>query len=220
MLWLVSMRKPSPPLQNPPQNPLRIPLRIVVLLSGRGSNLAALIQSLRSDSPVLAEVIAVVSDKPTAPGLVLSQQSGIQTAVVSRRAKEQSALDFENSLADHVLSFSPDLIVLAGFMRILTEQFINRCGPKIINIHPSLLPAFRGMDAQNQALLAGVKFSGCTVHLVTPELDGGPILDQAVVPVRQDDTRDSLAQRILDEEHRLLPSVVKRIALGEIKIPT
>lgn len=199
------------------------PCRVVVMLSGRGSNLAALIKALEKptascNSATAAEIVGVVSDQPNAPALELAKTCNIETAVVQRQPKQRSAKEFETELADCVLTFRPNLIVLAGFMRVLTETFIGRCGPRIINIHPSLLPAFKGLDAQQQALDAGVKYSGCTVHIATAELDGGPILDQKIVPVFPGDTRETLATRILEQEHQLLPAVVLKIAQGEIKI--
>lgn len=192
-------------------------LRIVVLLSGRGSNFQAISEAC-SAKRLSAEVVAVISDRPSAGGLELAKQLSIPTVVVPRRPKEISADTFFEELATAVTRFSPDLVVLAGFMRVVSPSFIAKCGPAILNIHPSLLPAFRGIQAQAQALAAGVKYTGCTVHVVVPELDSGPILDQAVVPVKVNDTVESLAQRILEEEHRILPAVLQQIATGEITI--
>lgn len=191
--------------------------RLVVLLSGRGSNFAALKERIDKDRLPI-EIALVVSDRTDAPGLARAKEWGLQTALVTRRAKELSSADFNRELAERVCAAKPDLVVLAGFMRILTPEFISPLRGKIINIHPSLLPAFRGLHAQQQALDAGVKFSGCTVHVALEELDAGPILGQAVVPVMPDDTEESLSERILVEEHKLLPAMVAAIARGEIRI--
>ncbi len=160
----------------------------------------------------------MVSDKPSAPGLQLALEAGIPTAVVLRRPKEISNAEFNRALAAAVEEAAPDLVVLAGFMRVLTGDFISRFYDRIINIHPSLLPAFPGLSAQRQALEAGVKIAGCTVHVALEEIDSGPILGQASVPVLIGDTEESLSERILKQEHVLLPAVVKALVAGKIKI--
>lgn len=192
--------------------------RIVVLISGRGSNLEALLQAIEQVSPPWGQVAAVVSDKRHALGLEHARKRDIETLVVPRRAKERSNQEFQRQLAQEVERFQPDLIVLAGFMRILTAEFVSRFPGRIINIHPSLLPNFRGLHAQQQALDAGAAESGCTVHYVVPEVDAGPIIGQRSVPVLPEDTEDTLSARILKEEHQLLPRVVKEIALGNIRL--
>jgi phosphoribosylglycinamide formyltransferase-1 len=186
------------------------------MLSGRGSNFRALFDSL-NESRSKAEISVVLTDKPQAPGALFAAEAGIPVKIVERRAKERSVAEFNAELARTLLPFEPDLIVLAGFMRVLTADFIGRFRGKIINIHPSLLPAFKGLHAQRQALEAGVLFAGCSVHVVTEELDSGPILAQAVVPVLPQDDEESLAARILTQEHRILPAVVSACATGNIQ---
>ncbi len=193
------------------------PFRIAVMLSGRGSNFAALREHIvRENLPI--EIVLVLSDQPEAAGLARAKGWGLNTAVVRRLPKERSNAEFNVDLARAVARAKPDLVVLAGFMRILTTEFISEFRGRAINIHPSLLPAFRGLHAQRQAIEAGVKLSGCTVHVALEELDAGPILAQAEVPVLADDTEESLAARILKEEHRILPAVVRDIAEGKIRI--
>lgn len=192
-------------------------LKIVVLISGRGSNLEALARSIkRGDMP--AQIVGVISDNSDALGLQVSEHFGIPTAVVERRKDEISLEQFFKNLIETVDRFNPDLIVLAGFMRIVPEELINRYRWKMINVHPSVLPSFRGLNAQKQALEAGVSFTGCTVHFVEPEVDSGPIIAQAIVPIFPGDDLSSLTSRILEEEHGLLPFVVKAIAEGRVII--
>jgi phosphoribosylglycinamide formyltransferase 1 len=191
--------------------------RVVVLISGRGSNLEALVRSIKVwKEPI--KIVAVVSDKSSAGGLEFARSEGVPTVVVPRLSKERSSQEFNTALADAVESFAPDLIVLAGFMRVVLPEFISRFPNKIINIHPALLPSFRGLHGQAQALAAGVKFAGCTVHYVTPEVDAGPIIAQAVVPVMPEDTEETLSARILKKEHQLLPMVVRAIARGGVSL--
>lgn len=193
------------------------PLRIVVLLSGRGSNFRAILDHIENRQ--LAAVFPlVVSDRRDASGLQLARDKGIPTALVERRAKERDNEDFAQELAFTVKQAEPDLIVLAGFMRVLGSKFVSAFSGRIVNIHPSLLPSFRGLNAQAQAIAAGVKFAGCTVHLVEEEVDGGPILAQAVVPVFPNDTVEQLSARILECEHRLFPAVIERFVRGEISV--
>lgn len=191
--------------------------RVVVLISGRGSNLRSLHSSLEADGLPI-EIVAVLSDKKSARGLEFASEEGIPTRVVPRRAKERSNAEFNTALAEAAEEFKPDLVVLAGFMRIVTKEFISQFPNRIINIHPSLLPSFRGLDGQGQALTAGVKFAGCSVHYVREEVDAGPIIAQAVVPILSEDTDEMLNQRILAREHVILPAVVKAIAEGSISL--
>ncbi len=191
--------------------------RIVVLLSGRGSNFQAILEHIERNN-LAAEVALVVSDRAGAAGLEFARSRKLPTALVERRAKERSADEFTQELVQCVRAASPDLIVLAGFMRVLDSKFIDAFAGRIINIHPSLLPAFRGLNAQAQAIAAGVKFAGCTVHLVEPEVDGGPIIAQAVVPVFADDSPATLADRILHCEHKLFPAVVERFIRRELTV--
>jgi phosphoribosylglycinamide formyltransferase-1 len=187
-------------------------VNIVVLISGRGSNLAAL---LAADLPVT--VAAVISNRDDARGLAIAQAHGIPGVVVAHRDFASRAA-FDAALAAALDAFAPALVVLAGFMRILTPGFVRHYAGRLINIHPSLLPAFTGLDTHRRALEAGVKIHGCTVHFVTPELDHGPIIAQAAVPVLEDDSEESLAARVLVEEHRLLPQAIRWFAEGRLVI--
>src|SRR5687767_14322387 len=177
--------------------------KIVILISGRGSNMRAI---LAARQPV--EVAAVISNEPSAPGLAAAAQQGIATRVVDHRAYEDRAA-FDGALASEIDGCGADLIVLAGFMRIFTDDWVNRYRGRLVNIHPSLLPAFPGLHTHRRALDAGVKLHGCTVHFVTPELDHGPIIIQAAVPVLADDTPASLAARVLRQEHVVYPRAVR-----------
>lgn len=187
-------------------------VNIVVLISGRGSNLGAL---LEADLPV--RVAAVISNRADAGGLAIAQAHGIPGVVVAHRSYA-SREAFDAALAAAIDRYEPALVVLAGFLRILTPGFVGHYAGRLINIHPSLLPAFAGLDTHRRALEAGVKVHGCTVHFVTQELDHGPIIAQAAVPVLEDDTEDSLAARVLAEEHRILPQAVCWFAEGRLAI--
>ncbi len=186
--------------------------RIVILISGRGSNMEALL-----DAKLPARVAAVISNNPQAKGLATAQRHGIPTAVVDHRAHPDRAA-FDAALAREIDRHRPDLVVLAGFMRILTEPFIERYHGRLINIHPSLLPEFPGLDTHRRALAAGAKTHGCTVHFVTPVVDGGPIIAQAAVAVEPGDTEERLAARVLAEEHRVYPQVVREFLEGRIRL--
>ena len=175
--------------------------RIVVLISGRGSNMQAL---LAAGIPLAA----VISNRPDAGGLAIARDAGVATAVVDHRQYPDRA-SFDAALAACIDGFTPDLVVLAGFMRILTADFTNRYAGRLINIHPSLLPAFTGLDTHRRAIDAGCRIHGCTVHFVTAELDHGPIIAQAAVPILDDDDESRLAARVLVQEHRLLPAAVR-----------
>ena len=177
--------------------------RIVILISGRGSNMQAL---LKAGLP--AGVAAVISNESAAPGLEIARAHAVATAVVDHRQFPDRA-GFDSALADAVASYDPDLVVLAGFMRVLSGAFLGRFAGRTINIHPSLLTAFPGTHTHRRAIEAGVKIHGCTVHFVTPTLDSGPIVIQAAVPVLPDDTEDTLAARVLEQEHRVLPQAVR-----------
>ncbi|MBL8533919.1 MAG: phosphoribosylglycinamide formyltransferase [Betaproteobacteria bacterium] len=184
--------------------------RVVVLISGRGSNMQAL---LEAGLPV----VAVVSNRPDAKGLTAAQARGLPTDVVDHRQFPDRE-SFDSALLEHVLSYRPDLVVLAGFMRVLTSRFVGPLAGRLMNIHPSLLPAFPGLDTHRRALEAGSKIHGCTVHFVTEALDHGPIIAQAAVPVRDDDSEDVLAARVLAQEHRLLPSAVRWFLAGRLRV--
>ena len=177
--------------------------RIVVLISGRGSNMEALV---RARLPL--EVAAVISNVPQAAGLDIARGRSITTAVVDHRAFDRRAA-FDAALADEIERHAPDLVVLAGFMRVLTDEFVMRFRGRLLNIHPSLLPAFPGLNTHRRALEAGTRIHGCTVHFVTPDLDHGPIVIQAAVAVAPRDTEETLAARVLREEHRIYPQAVR-----------
>jgi len=186
--------------------------RIVILISGRGSNMEAM---LRARLP--AAIVAVISNEPAAKGLTTAQDQGIATAVVPHRAFADRAA-FDAALAVEIDRHQPDLVVLAGFMRVLTEGCVERYSGRMINIHPSLLPSFPGLHTHQRALEAGVRVHGCTVHFVTPGLDSGPIIVQAAVPVLANDTEDTLAARVLEQEHRVYPQAVRWLCEGRIKL--
>ena len=186
--------------------------RIVILISGRGSNMEAI---LKADLP--AHIVAVISNEPAAKGLTTAQNQGIATAVVSHRAFADRAT-FDTALATEIDRHQPDLIVLAGFMRVLTEGFVARYAGHMVNIHPSLLPSFPGLHTHRRALDAGVRVHGCTVHFVTPGVDSGPIIMQAAVPVLAGDTEDSLAARVLAQEHRIYPQAVRWLCAGRVQL--
>ncbi len=179
---------------------------IVILISGRGSNMAAI---LAARLPL--SIKAVISNNPSASGLETARQAGIETRVVNHREFD-SREKFDAALLATIQSFAPDLVVLAGFMRILTPGFTAQLEGRMINIHPSLLPAFPGLNTHQQAIDAGVKIHGATVHVVTAELDHGPIIAQAAVPVLVGDTADTLAARVLAQEHVLYPTVLREFA--------
>lgn len=176
---------------------------LVILISGRGSNMQAL---LAASLP--AKVAAVISSRSDAPGLEIARQYGVETVVVDRRACSGHE-DFDTVLAATTDRYQPDLVVLAGFMHILGERFVNRYQGRLMNIHPSLLPAFPGLDTHSRALREGIRIHGCTVHFVTAQLDSGPVVIQAAVPVLPDDTRETLSARVLQQEHRIYPQAVQ-----------
>ncbi|HET7836052.1 MAG TPA: phosphoribosylglycinamide formyltransferase [Variovorax sp.] len=183
---------------------------IVILISGGGSNMAAIVRAAEQERWAArfdARVAAVISNKPDAAGLALARAAGIATAVVPHK-DFASREDFDAALAQAIDAHAPSLVVLAGFMRILTPGFVNRYAGRLLNIHPSLLPAFPGLHTHQRAIEAGCKVAGLTVHQVTVELDHGPILAQAVVPVLPDDTAASLAERVLVHEHRVYPQAI------------
>lgn len=186
----------------------RIPV-LGVLISGRGSNLQAIIQAI-AGRRLPARIGLVIANRPDAAGLAHARAAGAPTAVIEHRAFPTRG-DFERALVAALRAAAVDVVCLAGFMRILSPVFLAEAPGPVLNVHPSLLPAFPGVDAQGQAWAHGVKVAGATVHLVTPELDAGPIVAQATVPVLDDDTPDTLAARILAEEHRLYPAAIARV---------
>ncbi|MEO1066455.1 MAG: phosphoribosylglycinamide formyltransferase [Pseudomonadota bacterium] len=190
--------------------------RVAVLISGGGTNLQSLIDaSLADDYP--AEIVLVISNKADAYGLERAKAAGIATAIIDHKAFS-SREAFEDSVHATLTEARVDIICLAGFMRRLTASFVARWPNRILNIHPSLLPAFPGLDVHQRAIDAGARFSGCTVHLVNAELDAGPIILQAAVPIAQDDTAETLAARILTSEHVIYPQALAWIAGGKARL--
>jgi phosphoribosylglycinamide formyltransferase-1 len=183
--------------------------RIAILISGRGSNMVALIEAIRRREISNAEVSVVISDQRDAPGLQKATAAGIETLVIVRHGRTRA--EHDRDVVTALKTRDIDLVCLAGYMRVLSSDFINAYRGRILNIHPSLLPSFTGLNAQQQALDNGAKISGCTVHFVDETLDGGPIIAQREVPVRESDTAESLAARILIEEHRLYPEAVNMV---------
>jgi phosphoribosylglycinamide formyltransferase-1 len=192
------------------------PLNVGVLISGRGSNLQALIEACR-DPGTNAEIRLVVSNVATAQGLVRAAAAGIPTAVVEHRRFPDRA-SFDAEIDRRLRDAGVELVCLAGFMRIFGDQFVDRWRDRMINIHPSLLPAFRGLDTHARAIAAGVDIAGCTVHFVRRELDSGPIVLQERVPVLPGDTPDGLAARVLEAEHRAYPAALRLIANGRVRV--
>jgi len=185
---------------------------IVILISGRGSNLQALLEA-----KLPCRIAAVISNRSDAEGLGIAIAHGIPATVVDHHDYPDRD-SFDTALARAIDSFHPDFVALAGFMRILTPNFVARYHGKLINIHPSLLPAYGGLDTHARALRDGVKIHGCTVHFVTPDLDHGPIIIQAAVPVMHDDTEQSLAARVLREEHRIYPQALRWLCAEQIEL--
>ena len=189
--------------------------RVGVLISGRGSNMSALIEASKApDYP--AEIVGVLSNRAAAPGLETAVQQGIATASLAQ-SKFFSRDMFEDTMTQVLESWEVDFVCLAGFMRILGEDFVNRWQGRMINIHPSLLPAYRGLDTHNRVLADGGTEHGCTVHFVTPGLDEGPAILQARIPVLPGDTAETLTARVLVEEHRIYPEALRMLASGEVR---
>jgi phosphoribosylglycinamide formyltransferase-1 len=180
--------------------------RIVILISGRGSNMAALFEAV-GDGAIRAQIVGVISNRPEAAGLEIAARRGVITSVVDHVLSPNRG-EFERSLSAAIDALAPDLVVLAGFMRVLSPEFVAHYDRRMLNIHPSLLPAYSGLHTHRRALADGVKVHGCTVHFVTSDVDGGPIVAQAAVPVRDDDDEASLAARVLEAEHRILVAAV------------
>jgi phosphoribosylglycinamide formyltransferase-1 len=189
---------------------------IVILISGRGSNMEAIVERCAAEGWP-ARVGAVIANRADALGLQFAQSRGIPTAVVEHRAYAAREA-FDDALAEAIDRFAPDLVVLAGFMRILGERFVRRYAGRLLNIHPSLLPLFPGLHTHQRALDAGCKLAGATVHFVTPALDHGPIVIQAVVPVRPDDDAQALAARVLATEHVIYPRAVRWFVEGALQV--
>ena len=185
---------------------------LVILISGRGSNMQALMEA-----NLPARIAAVISNKPEAPGLDIARRRGYETIVLDQRSYAGREV-FDQKLAEVIDAYAPDLVALAGFMRLLGDSFVSRYEGRLINIHPSLLPAFPGLHPHRQALKEGVKVHGCTVHFVTSETDRGPIIIQAAVQVTPSDTEETLAARVLQQEHRIYPEAVRWFMEDRLKL--
>lgn len=191
--------------------------KIVILISGRGSNMEALLAAARHGHLPGAKIVAVLSNRPEAKGLAIAAAAGVATAVVDHTAYPDRAA-FDAALAAAIDAHQPDLVVLAGFMRILTESFVRHFAGRLLNIHPSLLPAFPGVQTHARALKEGVRLHGCTVHFVTADVDHGPIVLQAAVPVLDDDDEATLAERVLVQEHVIYPQAVRWFVEGRLML--
>lgn len=193
-------------------------MKLAVLVSGRGSNLQALIDACKGkDFP--AEIVLVLSNKADAYGLVRAQEAGIPTAVLNPKNFTERE-SFDAAMSEMIAEAGAELVCLAGFMRLLSDGFVRTWRDRLVNIHPSLLPAYKGLHVHERAIEDGARFSGCTVHFVRPAMDEGPIIAQAVVAVHPDDTADTLAARILEQEHILYPRAVKLISEGRVRVTT
>ncbi len=191
-------------------------LKAAILISGRGSNMQALVNASKTDG-FPAEIVLVLSNNADAAGLQFAAENNIPTAIVNHRDYDNREA-FDGRLNDVISQSGARLICLAGFMRLLTPGFVNQWRDRIINIHPSLLPAFKGLHVHERAIETGVKFTGCTVHFIRPEMDDGPIIAQAAVPVLSNDDADILAARILEQEHLIYPLALKLIGEGRVKV--
>jgi phosphoribosylglycinamide formyltransferase 1 len=191
--------------------------RVAVLISGRGSNMSALIEAAAApDYP--AEIVVVVSNRPDASGLARAQQAGIATAIIDHNSFGENREAFEHALDAELGAHRTDLVCLAGFMRLFTPWFVTRWSGRMLNIHPALLPQFKGLHTHRRALAAGVKRHGATVHFVVPEMDSGPVIAQDWVPVTQGDSEETLASRVLEIEHRLYPQALRLVAEGRASL--
>jgi phosphoribosylglycinamide formyltransferase-1 len=191
--------------------------RVAVLISGRGSNMAALIEAAK-DPAYPAEIALVVSNRPDASGLMTAKANGIAIAVVDHTIYGKDRAAFERAIQAELESRRIDIVCLAGFMRLLTPWFIDRWPQKLLNIHPALLPAFKGLDTHKRAIEAGAKLHGATVHFVVPEMDSGSVIVQGAVAVPEGDTEDALAKRVLGVEHAIYPQALKLVAEGRVTV--
>lgn len=192
--------------------------RVAILISGRGSNMAALVWHAEGEPDFPAEIVLVLSNKPDAQGLEFARKAGIPTAVIPSRDYGKDRAAFDAAMQAELEKAGVEIVCLAGFMRLLTPEFCEAWAGRMINIHPALLPSFKGLDTHARALAEGVKFHGCTTHFVTPGMDEGPIILQAAVPVLDDDTEETLAARVLAEEHRIYPETLRLLAGGKLSI--
>jgi phosphoribosylglycinamide formyltransferase-1 len=191
--------------------------RVAILISGRGSNMLALLEAAKAtDYP--AEIALVLSNETKAEGLQRAAAAGVATAVLDHRPFGKDREAFERALHEKLVASAIDIVCLAGFMRLLTPWFVRQWDGRLLNIHPALLPAFKGLDTHARALAAGVKQHGATVHFVVPEMDSGPIIAQGAVPVLANDTQSSLAARVLEVEHRLYPQALRLVAEGRVAV--
>ena len=191
--------------------------RVAVLISGRGSNMAALIEAAEEKS-YPAEIVLVVSNRPDAGGLLIARAANIATEIVDHTKFGKDRSGFERALQATLETHHIDLVCLAGFMRLLTAEFVKKWQWRVLNIHPALLPAFKGLDTHKRALQAGAKIHGATVHFVVPEMDSGPTIAQGAVIVRHNDTEETLAARVLKVEHRIYPLALKLLAEGRVQV--
>ncbi|RKE73919.1 formyltetrahydrofolate-dependent phosphoribosylglycinamide formyltransferase [Pseudorhodoplanes sinuspersici] len=191
--------------------------RVAILISGRGSNMSALIDAAK-DRAYPAEIVLVVSNRPDAGGLQRATENGIATAVVDHKTYGKNREGFEQALQSVLEQHHIDIVCLAGFMRLLTSWFVSRWTGRMLNIHPALLPAFKGLDTHRRAIEARAEHHGATVHFVVPEMDSGPTIAQGTVPVLPDDTEDDLAKRVLAIEHRIYPLALKLVAAGRVRV--
>lgn len=191
-------------------------IRIGILISGRGSNMLALAQAISAGRVPNTEVAIVISDQANAAGLLRAQELGLNTAVVGRQGRSRE--EHDRAIVAILRQHNVEIVCLAGYMRLLSSYFIDAYRNRILNIHPSLLPAFPGLEAQRQVIEHGVKWTGCTVHFVDETLDGGPIIAQRIVSVSDDDTAESLAARILEQEHQLYPEALALVASGKYEL--
>ncbi len=191
-------------------------MKIGILISGRGSNMTAIVEAVQSKQIPSSEVVVVISDKADAGGLQKAKKKNVETLVIEKNGRKRAEHDAE--IVGELEKRNVELVCLAGYMRLLSPNFIQAFPNKILNIHPSLLPSFKGLDAQTQAFEYGVKFSGCTVHFVDESLDSGAIVAQKIVDVKDDDTAESLAARILEKEHALYIEAIAKIVGGNFKI--
>ena len=191
-------------------------IRLVVLISGNGSNLQAIIDEIANNN-LPAQIVAVISNKADAYGLERAKKAGIEQHVLSHQNYD-SREQYDIALKDLIDSFQPDLIILAGFMRILSNEFVNHYSQRMMNIHPSLLPKYKGLNTHQRAIDAGDKEHGCSVHFVTPELDDGPVILQAKVEVKENDTAETLAERVHEQEHRIYPEAIRLYAENKIEL--
>lgn len=192
-------------------------LKVGILISGRGSNMQALVKACQQ-SGFPAQIACVLSNTPTAAGLEWAAGQGVATEIVDHKLYGKDRQAFEKAMNERLLAHGVQMVCLAGFMRLLTPWFVEEWRDRLVNIHPSLLPAFPGLHVQQQAIDYGARFSGCTVHFVRAEMDHGPIIIQAAVPVMQDDTEDTLSARILESEHKIYPQALRWVAEGRVNV--